>query len=130
MKVLSVFYYYYFVFYSKVIKDNEPHLLTTMALSFSEALLVNYSIMFIGAHVFCKYIITKWVMIGVIVAMNALNYKLLHRSGKAERIVLARPKILNSHRVSILLTILFFMVTISFLFWGSDYAYGIISRCR
>jgi len=130
MKALNVFYYYYFLFYSKVLKDNEPHLLTTMVLSFSESLLVNYSINVIGAHLFCKYLLGKWGMIGVIIILNGLNYLFYHQTGRAKGIVKSKPKFFGNHHVSLILTILFFLITSSFLFWVADYAMYVIDICR
>lgn len=78
MKILDVLYYYYFLFYSKILKDDEPHLLATIVLSFSESLLLNYSIIIIGSHFYCVYLLEKWEMIGVIVILNCLNYQTIY----------------------------------------------------
>lgn len=108
MKALDVFYYYYFLFYSRVLKDNEPHLLTTPVLIFSESLLVNYSINVIGAHFFCKYLLGKLGMISVIVILNGLNYLFYHRTGRAKEIKKSKSKFFNNYSFSLVATLLFF----------------------
>ena len=130
MKILDVFYYYYFLFYSKVLKDDEPHLLTTMVLSFSESLFVNYSINIIGSYIYCEYLLEKWGMISVIVILNGVNYLFYHRTGRAKKIIKSKPKFFDNYNFSLIVTLIFFLITSSFLFWVADYAKYVISNCK
>lgn len=118
--MINVFYYYYFLFYSKVLKDNEPHLLTTLALSASEGFLINGILDILLTRFFCISI-DKWPMLGVLAMLIFANYIYYHRTGKAKELVNNKPMFFSSHKLSLALTLLFFVVTLSFLFWGPGY---------
>jgi ABC-type iron transport system FetAB permease component len=102
------------------LKDNEPHLLATLALSFSLSLLVNGVLNIILAHVL-KFAFSKWEMIGLLLLILLLFSFFLHRNGMAKKIVEEQPKLFNSHKLSKVITIIFFVVTTSFLFWEAGY---------
>lgn len=119
--MLRVFYYYYYLFYSRVLRDTEPHLLTTLVLSFSEASILIYAIDLIGVHLLCRFLLGKWEMIAINVALVGLNYLVYHRTGKAREIVKTKPKFFGSHRFSLIATLLFFIASTSLLFWMADY---------
>ncbi len=123
--MIKVFYYYYYLFYKKILKDNEPHLLATLVLNFSMSLLVNGLLDITLAHTI-KYALGKWEMISVLVLLLAFFYFSYHRTGKAEKIIKEKPMFFNSNKLSIILTIVFFIVTTSFLFWGSGYVGNVL----
>ena len=116
-EMIKTIYYYYFLFYCKILNDKEPHLLTTLALSASESFLVNGVLQIFLAKYFCISI-GKWPMLGVLSFSLVLNYIYFHNYGNAKEIVKSKPRFFSSNRVSITLALLFFIVTISFLFWG------------
>jgi uncharacterized membrane protein len=128
--MIKVFYYYYFLFYSRVLKDNEPHLLTTLALSASEGFLINGILQISLARFFCISI-DKWPMIGILVLLIGANYLYYHRTGKAKEIVKTKPMFYSNRELSVTLTLLFFIVTLSFLFWEPIYIKQIMEEyCR
>jgi len=127
---MNVLYYYYYLFYSKILRDNEPHLLTTLALSFSISLPFNVISDILLKRYYC-ITIGKWPMLGALLFILGINYLYFHRTGKAKEIVKTKPMFYSNHRLSILITILFFIITISFLFWGPIYAKYILEHyCR
>lgn len=126
--MLNVIYYYYYLFYAKVLRDTEPHLLTTLALSFSESLLVNGIIEAISVNFFCKSI-GKWPMLGVVLIILFINFIYYHKGKRANRIVTEQPVFLGSHGLSVMLVLLFFITTTSWLFWGSFYSRDILNHC-
>jgi hypothetical protein len=130
MKILDVFYYYYYLFYSRILKDDEPHLLTTLALSASESFLIIYLIDTLGVYFFCKFLMTKLGMIGVAVTIPFINYLYYHRTERAIEIIRKEPKLFNNHEFSKYLTVIFFIVTVSFLFWMADYLLYVIDKCK
>jgi hypothetical protein len=91
---------------------------------------VNYVIDFVGAHLLCRFILEKWSMIGIFLSIIAINYFVYYRTGKYRKIVEAKPRFFNSHRASIVITVMFIGITTSFLFWMADYLMFIIDRCR
>jgi len=127
---MDVLYYYYYLFYTRVLSDDEPHATVIFTLSFSEALLVNYTVDFIAVHLLCKYLLSKWSMIVIFLLIMGINYLIYHRTGKNKEVVERKPKFFGSNKASIVATIFFFLVTTSFLFWAADYMMQVIDRCR
>lgn len=117
---MDVIYYYYFLFYSKILKDDEPHLLTTMALSasFGFSLSSVFDILFI--RFFC-YETNKWFMISIIVFSNLISYLYFHKTKRALKLIQQKPKFFSNHKLSVILVLLFFITTLSFLFWSPVY---------
>ena len=127
---MNVIYYYYYLFYTRVLPDDEPHATVIFTLSFSESLLVNYMIDFAGAHLLCKFLTGKWLMIAIFVVIMVINYLIYHRTGKNKQIVENKPKFFNSNKASVVITGTFFLVTTSFLFWMADYLMHVTDQCR
>ncbi|WP_461634297.1 hypothetical protein [Labilibaculum euxinus] len=123
--MINTLYYYYFLFYKKILRDNEPHMLATLVLSFSFSLLVNGIIDISMAHLF-GIALGKYVMLGFLLLIIAIFYFRLHRTGRAKEIVKEKPMFFNNHLLTILITFLFFAITTSFLFWGSGYVGDIL----
>ena len=126
---MKVLYYYYYLFYTRVLPDNDPHGTVIFTLSFSESLLVNNMIEFVGVHLFCKFLLGLWAKIAISALIVGINYLVYYESGKNIRIVESKPKFFNSNRISIAITIFFFVFTSSLLFWTADYFLFIISKC-
>jgi len=127
---MKVLYYYYYLFYTRVLPDDEPHATVIFTLSFSESLLINYAIDFLAVHLFCKYLLSKWSMIAIFLLIVGINYLVFHRTGKNKEIIERKPTFLGSNRLSIVITLLFFLATTSFLFWVADYLMYVIEQCR
>jgi pilus assembly protein TadC len=123
--MINTLYYYYYLFYKKILKDNEPHMLATLVLSFSFSLLVNGVIDITVAHLF-GISLGKYVMLGFLLLIIAVLYFTLHRTGRSKEIVKEKPMFFNSHALSIFITLSFFAITTSFLFWGSGYVGNIL----
>jgi hypothetical protein len=126
---MDVLYYYYYLFYTKVLPDNEPHATVVFTLSFSESLLVNFFIDFVGVHLTCGFVSSKWSMIGVFIIIGVINYLVYFRTNRREDVLTRKPKFLQSNRASIALTAIFVLFSSSLLFWGSIYLMGLIEQC-
>lgn len=126
---MEVFYYYYYLFYSKILKDSEPHLLTILALSASEAFATIglLDILFIKTYCFP---VGKWAMIFIVLLFVLFNYIVFFKSGRSQKIVKLKPKFFNNHRLSILLTFMFFIITISFIYWGPIFTNELLDNCK
>ena len=129
MKFMNLLYYNYFLFYKKTIKDPEPHFATIIALSFSEGLLINGMADIIALKWFC-YEIKVWMQFTVILLIIFCNFLLYHISGRAKEIIKEHPTIFNNKAISIFITWLFFLITVSWLFWGPIYGKYIFSQCK
>ncbi|MEN2413169.1 hypothetical protein [Flavobacterium mesophilum] len=98
-------------------KDDEPHALTVWALGFGEGFFTSVImdmllIRFLGVRM------NKWLMIGISILFLLFNYFYFFKSGRGKKIVISKPMFFNNERISIIVTIIFFVILISSLFWG------------
>ena len=123
-----IYYYYYYLFYKKILKDDTPHVLTRMAISACEAIFINAIIDVIAVTNYCHKI-DPWIFYLTIACFLIINYFVYSKSGKGAKIIKEKPKFFDSNEISIALTLLFFIVTVSWMFWGSFYAKYILDNC-
>ena len=117
---MDVFYYYIYLFYAKVMPDDYPHSNTVWALGAASAFIINGLIDIPLAYFFNCYLSTIQKIIIIIIVMT-LFYLKYDRSGKGIRIVKKeKPKFFGSNTASIILTILFFLIGMLFLFFKAD----------
>ena len=127
--MIKVIYYYYYLFYLKVLQDNQPHMLTIMALSASEGFLLNGTIDIIALKFFC-FDVSKWLMLGLLAILLIINFMIFYRGEKGTEIVKQKPKLLKSNNFSMGFALIFFMISISWLFWGPIYAKYLLENCK
>ena len=117
---MDVFYYYIYLFYAKVMPDDYPHLNTVWALGVTSAFIINGLIEIPLAYFFNCYLSTIQKVIIIIIVMTLFFLK-YDRSGKGIRIVKKeKPKFFGSKIASIILTVLFFLIGMFFLFFKAD----------
>ena len=118
--MMDVLYYYIYLFYAKVMPDDYPHLNTVWALGYLFSLIINGLIEIPLAYFFNCYLSTIQKVIIMIIVMT-LFYLKYDRSGKGIRIVKKeKPKFFGSNTASIILTVLFFLIGMLFLFFKAD----------
>lgn len=125
--MINVFYYYYYLFYTKVLPDNQPHTTVIFTLSFSLSLFVNSLLCLISAKIE-DYFLTNYIAFGIFAVITVVNYLVYYRTGRCKLLVREKPKFLNSHKLSILLTLIFSIISISYLFWGPIYLKNILTK--
>ena len=115
--MMDVLYYYIYLFYAKVMPDDYPHSNTVWALGVTSAFIINGLIEIPLAYFFNCYLSTIQKVIIIIIVMT-LFYLKYDRSGKGIRIVKKeKPKFFGSKIASIILTVLFFLISMLFLFF-------------
>lgn len=124
---MNVFYYYYYLFYTKVLPDNQPHSTVIFTLSFTLSLIVNCIVNVALAYVL-NVSLRKWEMIGIFAFITLLMYLAYYRNGKGKRIVKEKPKLFKSNGVSIVLTALLFLIGILTLFLQADITKSILTK--
>lgn len=125
---MDVIYYYYYLFYKQILKDNEPNMLTIMALSASYSFPVAMILQIITIK--NCIVVDTWLMFLFVPFFILINYLYFIRSGRYKIILEKKPKILNSNLFSVFFVVLFFLITISFMFWGPIYAKELLlSHC-
>lgn len=122
---MNILYYYYFLFYTRVLSDSEPHPTTIFTLSLSESFLINGVIQILFAHSFC-IALSKWYMITILVLIIGVNYLIYTKSGKDKKIIKMKPKIFNSNILSAFVVFVFFVISASFLFLAPIYVRQIL----
>ncbi len=127
MKIFKILYFYYFSFYRKV--DDEPHAMTVFALSFSESLLLEFIIQVIFAHYYC-YFFSTWQLVSMGVVLLIINYFIFIKSGISKKIVRSSPPFVINQRFTKAFVILFFIITVSFLFWGPILMKAMFEGCK
>lgn len=127
---MNVIYYYYFLFYTKILKEDEPYATTVFALSVSQGFVVNVIINLIIINKFCISL-NEWIMIMFQLIILLLNYLYFNKSKLARKIIKQKPMFFGHNLLSIIITILFFIVTLSFMFWGPIYSkYLLRTHCN
>ena len=115
--MMDVLYYYIYLFYVKVISDNQPHSRTIWALGVTSAFIINGLIDIPLAYFFNCYLSTIQKVI-ILVILLLFFYLKYYRNGEGIRIVeKEKPKFFGSKIASIILTVLFFLIIILFLFF-------------
>ena len=118
--MMDVLYYYIYLFYAKVMPDDYPHLNTVWALGVTSAFIINGLIDIPLTYFFNCYLSTIQKVI-ILVILLLFFYLKYYRSGKGIRIVKKeKPKFFGSNTASIILTILFFLIGMLFLFFKAD----------
>jgi hypothetical protein len=126
---MSFLFYYYYLFYNNILNDDDPRITTVLAFSFSESLVINGVLDIAFANWFC-WTMTRYYMIGILVVIILSNFFYFFTSAKTKTILKSKPKINNSHGISVLVAWLFFILTTSILFWVGNCVNAIISQCH
>jgi hypothetical protein len=109
---MNVFYYYYYLFYTMVLPDRQPHLTVVFTLSSTMTFLVIGIADFILVHLF-HYNISANIMKGIFVFLFIITYLLYIRNGRGRQIVIRKPMFFKNHNLSILLTLIFFFMSLA-----------------
>ena len=126
--MMDVFYYYIFLFYAKVLPDDYPHSNTVWALGATFAFIINFSLDMVLAYFF-GYTLSTFQMASITALLMLLFYFKYYKSGKGKRIVeKEKPKFFGSNTVSIILTVLFFLISMFFLFFSADIVREILEK--
>ena len=114
--MMDVFYYYIYLFYAKVMPDDYPHSNTVWALGAASAFIINGLIDIPLAYFFNCYLSTiqKVIIIIIVITLFYLKYD---RSKGIRIVKKEKPKFFGSKIASIILTVLFFLISMLFLFF-------------
>ena len=125
---MDVLYYYIYLFYAKVMPDDYPHSNTIWALGFLFSLIINFSLD-MGLAFFFGYTLSVFQMVSITALLMLLFYFKYYKSGRGKQIVKKeKPKFFGSNTASIILTILFFLISMSFLFLSPDIVREILEK--
>lgn len=124
--MFRVFYHYYYLFYSNVLVQPDPHFETVLALSAMQALWINAILDTFSVVVFCHKI-GKWPMIGVLAVILFVNFK-QHKESN-EKHTSNEINFFSNHTITVFIVIVFSIIGISWLFWGSFFSRSVLQNC-
>jgi hypothetical protein len=100
-------------------------------LSASEAFCVIGILNFISAKYYCYAITSNKFIVFFIIGLTVLiNYVVYIKNRRAHKIIIEKPTLFGNNILSILVTILFFLITTSWLFWGVPYTRILLEKCK
>jgi hypothetical protein len=114
---MDVIYYYTFLFYSKIFKDDEPHIKTIWGISFLEGFATNIFLEIFSMH-FLNFRINLFIKFIIILIILLINYLYFIRSKRFKKILKVKPFFFNNHRLTIILVAFIAITFISILFLG------------
>ena len=115
--MMNVLYYYIYLFNVKFLPYTFPDLNTVWILGSLFALIVNSSLN-MGLAYFFGYTLGRFQILSITILLVIFFHFKYDRSGRGKRIVKKeKPKFLGSNIASIILTILFFLISMLFLFF-------------
>ena len=126
--MMNVLYYYIYLFNVKFLPYTFPDLNTVWILGFLFALIVNSSLN-MGLAYFFGYTLGRFQILSITILLVIFFHFKYDRSGRGKRIVKKeKPKFLGSNIASIILTILFFLISISFFLFSEDVVREILEK--
>lgn len=126
---MEVIYYYCYLFYKKVLTDSDPNMLTILVIAAAYSFPVSMVIELMLIKLYCISL-PAWQIFLITPFFVVVNYLLYYRNDRYKLILERKPKIMGSNSLSVLITIAFFLVAFSFVFWGPIYTKNQLDICR
>jgi hypothetical protein len=128
--MIDIFYYYYHLFYKNIFKDNDSYFTASLSITASESLLLISIIDITTANLFC-WSLNRYYMGGITLIMLAANMLFFLNAEHTKIIEKNKPQFLKSHKLTIAITWIFFLITTSSMFWLGDFVKTIIiNKCH
>lgn len=125
---MDVIYYYCYLFYKKVLRDSEPNMLTILVISAAYSFPISIIIEIIVIKNYCISL-PAWQMFLTTPFFVFVNYLSFYRNDRYKNILRKEPKFFGSNSLSIIITVLFFLIAFSFVFWGPIYTKNQLDTC-
>ncbi|SFA59647.1 hypothetical protein SAMN04488511_12313 [Pedobacter suwonensis] len=124
---MKILYYYYYLFYTKILPDDQPHSTVVFCLSLMESFIINGLLNIVSILLFC-YNISKWPMIGILIAIIIANYQIYYKSKRMELIIDEKPKLFNSNVASVVFSLFFFLLSLLMIVTAPFYSKYLLER--
>ena len=126
--MMNVLYYYIYLFNVKFLPYTFPDLNTVWILGSLFALIVNSSLN-MGLAYFFGYTLGRFQVLSITILLVIFFHFKYDRSGRGKRTVKKeKPKFLGGNIASIILTILFFLISILFFLFSEDVVREILEK--
>ena len=126
---MDVIYYHYLLFYKRILKVPEPLYYAMLVLAASQSFLINGLLEIIILKKYC-YQIPVWIQFSISIIIIYFNYLTYIKRGKATIIAKQKPLFWNNKPFSFTISTLFFLSSLSWLFWGSIYGKYLLDHCK
>lgn len=127
MRMFKVFYYYFHLFYTQVIPDEQPNATVVFTLSFIQSLWVSILIDIIAILLF-GYNMNKWIRIFITILLIVFNYWYFYKYNNVQEIINSKPSFFRNKKITIVFVLLFSLTGISWMFWGGIFAKNILGK--
>lgn len=101
--MLKSFFYFFYNFYSKVLKESDPVFTTKLVHGFIQSLIVYAPLQFISLFIF-NYVLSKWIGLAIILLSIALNFK-VYNSSLVRKVINEKPTLVNNRLISNILVV-------------------------
>ena len=126
--MMDILYYHYFLFYQKVLKEDDPHMEARFTLAASWGLLISPLTDLFCVRFFC-YHLSKWQFLLICSTFLLYNYFVYNKNGRSIKVEKEKPMAFNSRKLSIVITILFFVTSCSSLLFGAMIVKKLLENC-
>jgi small-conductance mechanosensitive channel len=116
MKIFKVLYYNFYLFYKKILKDDDPHFTTVLALSFLFSLYA-FSICDIFLTFFFHSRTSLNFNIGLLITITVVMYIIFLHEKKGDYIVKEEKPVIYSNKISKVITITIFIIGLLIIFF-------------
>lgn len=126
---MKTIYFYFFLFYDKVLRLSNPRTMATLVLSACQAFfIIRILELILNIRYGKKMLFNQGIFI--ILAMIAINYFYFHfgKKARARNIEKTKPKFFNNNILTIIITILFFLSTFLLMILSADIAKIIFNK--
>lgn len=126
--MIDILYYYYYLFYTKIIPGEDPHATTIWCLSFTLSWYIVTPACLLYAFIMHE-VMPLCIMIGVFITILLLMYLSFSRTKKGKKIVQEKkPLLRGSNKLSIIFTIIFTAIGLLLMSFGSSVVKMVLDR--
>lgn len=127
--IFKVYFYYYYLAYTKVVPDVTPHFTSVFVFGMLCSFLIVGITDVVAIKLYCTGI-SEFLMFGMATLCLLLSFLLYFRYGKGEKIVSEKPKFWGSHHASLTIVLITSLTIMSWMFWGGIYTRNLLANCR
>ena len=131
MHILEVLYYNYYKYAKKIVKDDTPLWYAWFILSFIITNFIFEIVEIITNILFCtSFLGFKLYLFGTAILIFYCTYVYFIRHRKSYEVIRNKPSMFSNQKFSVVFTIIFSLLALSFMFWGVPYSRMMANRCR
>jgi hypothetical protein len=127
--MLRVFYYNYYRYAIRFLKDEEPHGVTIMMLSATECFFLIFLISFLAAQFFCYNFLAFKINIMVLITIVLVTNYIIYNKETRNLIIKSKPVFFRNQKFSMVFTLITTLIIDSSLFWCVPAIKSLLKQC-